>query len=876
MRLWRNLFRRRHVERELDEETRSYIELLVAEKIKAGASPEAARREAAMEFGGLDQVKEGVRDVRSGALLESFWRDVTYGLRVLRKSPGFALSAIAVLALGIGANTTIFSLVYGVLYRPLPYPDADRVAMVYMHFSPQNAERGPLSPADYFDWKPRNRAFEEIAVVGGRRCDLTGDNTTDQVVCAMATAAFFSILRSAPVMGRAFQPGDDAPGAPPIAMLNERLWRRRYGGQGTVLGRVIVVDGTPCTIVGVMPDFFRFPQTDTELWSNYRFPTPTRRGPFFMHGIGRLRPGVTFEQAQAEMNSIGHEIEQANSHTYSRLTMPVVPLREAMVGRSSAMLLSLLAAVIFVLLIGALNVASLLLARAGSREREMAIRLSLGASRGRLLCQLLTESVLLSLAGGAAGVMLASWGLSPLQAWVVGNLPRLQDVHLDWRVLAFAAVVSIGAGLLTGLAPALEASRMNLSAPLKEGGRSGTPSASRRRTLAALVVVETALSFVLLTGAGLLIRSFVFLQRVDTGVGTAPEKILSMRVSPNPSLRGDGQPIHAYYTRLLERIREMPGVQYAAVATGLPPDANGNQDTFVIEGRAWGGDRTNPAVQVLSVTPDYFRLLGVPLRQGRLFTEADRAGPPLVTIISESMARRFFPGENPLGKRLKESGPDIKSPYMEIVGVVADVKYGGLSGTLPEAYYYPFEQDGGPGRRQNLVVGTMQPAVRLSETLRRAVLEVDGAAVVTQVRTMDEALFNSVSQPRFRTTLVGAFAGVALLLAAVGIYGVVAYSVAQRTQEFGVRIALGAQSGDVLGMVLRDGALLAGAGIGLGIAGSLALTRLFVSLLFSVQPNDPPTFLAVAAMLALVSLAAGLFPALRATRIDPLAALRCE
>jgi putative ABC transport system permease protein len=876
-RLWQNLFEKQRVERDLDDETSAYLEGLVEEKIRRGVSAAEARRQARLEMGGVEQVKESVRDVRTGILLDTLWQDLRFAARVLRKAPGFTLAAVFVLALGIGANTAIFSLVYGVLYRPLPYPGADRVAVVYMHFVPQNNPRGNLSPADYFDWKARNHAFEDVAVFGSRKFDLTADGGSDQVAGSGTTAAFFSILKSPPLAGRTFLPEDDVPNSALVAVLSEKLWRRRFAGSRDAIGKGMVIDGNPATIIGVMPDSFRFPHAETELWTNLRLKPPTRRGPFFMKGLGRLRPGVTWEQAQAEMNAIGIDIEQANPRAYSRLDMPIAPLREAMVGRVRPALNVLFGAVVFVLLIAAVNVANLLLARAGAREQEMAVRLSLGAGRLRLLRQLLTESVLLAAMGGIGGVALAAWGIAALRAWNPGELPRIQDVHLDLGVLAFTALISLAAGLLAGLAPALEATRSNLNASLKEGGRGGTAGGARRRTLAVLVTAETALSLVLLTGAGLMVKSFLLLQRVDSGFSAPPENILTMRISPDGKRYSEAKAIAAFYQRVLDRVRTVPSVEIAAIASSLPPDRSTDDDTFVIEGQQLREGDQNPSVPDLTATPDYFRALGVPLRQGRWFTRADTRESPLVTIISESMARRFFPDRNPLGRRLKASGPELTQiPFMEIVGVVGDLKYQGLDRTMPEAYYIPFDQDPFPGPRQFLMVRTAGSAAALAEPVRSAVLEIEREAVITDAVTMAQATGDSVAQPRFRTALVGSFAVVALLLAAVGIYGVIAYSVSQRTHEIGVRMALGAGRGDILGMVMRESALLAAVGIAIGIAGSLAITRLLADFLFTVKPTDPLTFAAVAVLLAGVSLAAGLLPARRATKIDPLAALRWE
>jgi putative ABC transport system permease protein len=881
--LWRNLLHKERVERDLDDEVDAYLGLLTEEKIAAGMRPEEARRSARIELGGVEQVKENVREVRAGGFLEVLLQDLRYGLRTLARSPGFTAAALLALALGIGANSAIFSVVYGVLLRPLPYPDADRLAMVFLHFSPQNNERGNLSLADYFDWRERNRAFEAPALYAGRRFDVTGANGTagagasgepEEVQGAQVTAGFFTTLRVRPLLGRGFEPGEDRPGSDRLAVVGEGLWRRRFGGSPGVLGRAIELDGEPHTIVGVMPGSFHFPSPRIELWTNLALVPPTRRGPFFYKGVARLKPGVTLEQAQAETNAIGRGIEQANPKAYSHLTLPTLSLREALVGRVRPVLLLMFGAVGFVLLIATVNVANLQLVRATAREREMTVRLSLGAGRSRLLRQLFTESLLLALTGGAAGLALAYGGIRLLQAWNPGNLPRMEAVHLDGRVLAFSLLVSLLAGILFGLVPALQGSAPDLTASLKEGGRGSTASAGRRRGRSILVVSEIALSLVLLIGAGLLLRSFFLLERVEPGFLAPAQNVLTLEVSPSARKYPDERTGIAFYERLIERVRALPGVESAAVSDSLPPDRQGDGDTFQIEGQA--ASAPNPAVTHPVVSTGYFRALGIPLLRGRSFTAEDTPSSRPVTVISETMARRYFPGQDPIGKRIKESGPDIPTPYMEIVGVVGDTKYLGLDAPPEPIYYHPYTQNF--SSRLYLVVRSSLAggAAALAPLVRGEVRAVDADVVVSEVRTLEQAVGESVAQPRFRTALLVLFAGIALALAAIGIYGVIAYSVAQRTHEIGVRMALGARRGDVLRHVLGQGAALALAGIALGLPGALALTRTLSSLLFTIQASDPVTFLSLSLVLAAVTLWASFLPAWRAARTDPQVALRYE
>jgi putative ABC transport system permease protein len=872
--LWRNLSHKARVERDLDDELAAYLELLAEEKVRAGMSPAAARRAARIELGGIEQVKERVRAARIGAFIDTLSLDLRFGVRLLARSPGFAAVAVLALALGIGANAAIFSAVDGVLLRPLPYPQAGRLVLVSSHFSRSNFPYGNLCLADYLDWRAGNRAFEDPAVFQRRRFDLTGSNEPEQVGGAAVTAGFFSALRARPLLGRVFRSGEDGSAKERLAVLSESLWRRRFGGNPRVIGQAVGVDGNLATVVGVMPSGFHFPRPDSEVWTNLVFEPPTRRGPFFYRGLARLMPGVTLTQAQAELDAIAGRVELADRWS-SRLTFPLQPLREAIVGDARPALLVLFGAVSLVLLIASVNVANLLLARATAREREMAVRLGLGAGRARLLRQLLTESGLLALTGGAAGVAVAAGGIELLRVWNPGNLPRIEDVRLDAGVLGFTLLVSLLTGVLFGLAPALQSSRADLAESLKQGGRGTSASAGRRRTRAVLVVSELALSLLLLAGAALFVRSFVLLQRVETGFVVPPTRILTLQISPSAAKYRDNKICIAFYERLLERVRHLPGVESAALSDSLPPDREGNADTYVIAGRPLVPGELNPITSAPTVSADYFRTLGIPLLKGRFFDRGDRLDSPPVAIISAGMARREFAGRDPIGERIKESGPELSgSPYMEIVGVVGNTRYLGLASPHDAAYYQASAQNG--GQKQFLVVRSAAAAAGLAPLLRREVRSVDRDVVVGDVSTMEQALSDSVAQPRFRTLLLAAFAAVAVLLAAIGVYGVIAYSVAQRTHEIGMRMALGARRSDVLRLIVGQGAGLALAGIGIGLAGALALTRLLANLLFGVSATDPLTFILVPLLLAAVALAASLIPAHRAASIDPHVALKYE
>jgi putative ABC transport system permease protein len=873
--LRRNLFTRRRVERDLEDEVRAYLDQLIEEKCDAGMDAAAARREASMELGGLEQVKEEVRQKRTGRMLEELLQDLRYAIRTLRSHPAFTVAAVLALALGIGANTAMFSVAYGILLRPLPYPGADRVAVVYMRYFPRDFAFGTMCIRDYLMWKENNRAFEDLSIFTNPRMDVGGNpGVPEQVQGASVTAGFFPTLAVRPLIGRTFAAGEDQPTAASMAVLGESIWRRRFGGSPAVLGQTILVNGAPYTVIGVMPGVFGFPRRETEVWTNLRLNPPTRYGPYFYRGVARLKPGVTLPQAQAETNNIGLRMMQQNPN-YKRLTLPVVGLRDALLGTTlKPAILVLAGAVGLVLLIAVVNVANLMLARATVREREMALRRALGAGRGRLVRQLLTESVLLALVGGAAGLALAWGGIALIRAWNPGNLPLIDSVRLDGGALGFMFLVSMITGVLFGLAPLLENARAGLNSTIKEGGRGGTTSRARGRTRAALVVCEIAVSLMLLVGAGLLLRSFGNLQRVTGGFATPPRQILTMLISPYNRKYNDVRAGPAFYDEVLRRARGVRGVETATVTDSLPPDRQGDADTFGMEGQTLPLGEINPIVTDATVSPDYFQALGIPLVKGRYFTSHDNGDSAPVAIVSEGFARRFYPNQDAIGKRIRQSESAFGNKWMEIVGVVGNVKYLGLTVDTDPAYYMPFAQTYGP--RMFLVVRSQGDAASLADALRQSIQSIDPGITLAQIGTMEQALAQSVSQPRFDTMLLALFAGIALLLAAIGIYGLIAYAVAQRTHEIGVRVALGAAQGDVIRMVVLEGASLAAIGIVLGIGGALALTRLLKTMLFGIGVTDPLTFLAAALGLMLVVLLATLLPALRATRISPVAALRYE
>jgi putative ABC transport system permease protein len=872
----RNLFQRPRVEADLDDEVRGYVEERIADKMRTGMTCEEAARETRLEVGSATGLKESVRDVGWEQRIESLSQDTRFGLRMLRKSPALTVVAVLTLALGIGANSAMFGIVYGLLYRPLPFPEAENIAAVHMNFSPQNARRGTMCVADFVDWQKANTAFEKIAAYGLGRFTLTGDAQAEEVTGASVTAEYFSILGTKPIVGRTFEAGDDSGTAANLVVINESLWRRRFGGDPGVVGRVVDVNGNPATIIGVVREKSGFPRPNMEVWKNLPLKV-TRRGPFSLRGLGRLRTGISLQQAQAETDLIGRNIERANPSNYSRLSMPVESLRESLVGDLRPALWMMLAAVLTVLLIAIVNIANLLLARATTRGREMAVRLSLGASRTRLVQQLLTESVLLSLVGAGVGLGLA-WGVVRIfRAVNPAKVPMVGQVQLDWNVLLFTVAIAVGAGVLFGVAPAFQSARADLQGALKSGGRSGTAGSVHLHSRGVLVVTEIALSLVLLVAAGLLLRSFVLLRNVDVGTTASPEKVLTMAVTPS-SVRGVDMAASMtamtdFQTRVLENVSHLPGVRYAAISDALPPNLQTESDTFSIAGRPWT-DQEFPSTTLPKISPDFFRALGVPLLRGRYFDAHDAPNSQPVVIINEALAKRYFPNVDPIGQKIRASGPTNTDPYMDVVGVVGDMKFWGLDSEFKPAYFVPYTQYQGGTRY--LVVQSSEDAAALAPMIEREIHALDQNAVVRKPVTLQELLGDSVAQPRFRTYVLAGFGMLALVLAAVGIYGVIAYSVTQRTQEIGIRMALGAQRFDVLKMVVRYGATLAAVGIGIGLVASLATARVMSGFLFATKASDPMILASGCALLLGVAMTAALVPAVRAMRIDPQEALRQE
>ncbi len=869
-------FRRQHrpkLEEELERELRAALELEAAEQQEKGLSEQEARYAARRALGNLTLIGEDTRAVWISRWVEEFLQDLRYAFRILRKNAAFTVVAALALAVGIGANTAMFSVAYGMLLRPLPYADAHGVAVVYMRYFPRDFAFGTMCIRDYLMWRENNRAFENPSLFTTVRIDIDGkEGVPEQVRGASVTAGFFPTLGVQPLLGRTFATGEDRPASASLAVISESIWRRRFAANSGVLGRSILVNGAPSTVIGVMPAAFGFPRPDLEVWTNLRLNTPTRYGPWLYHGLGRLKPGVSLAQAQAETNGIALRMMQQNPY-YKRLSVPILGLREALLGTSvKPAILVLAGAVPFVLLIAVVNVVNLMLARATVRTREMAVRLSLGAGRSRVLRQLLTESALLALIGGGVGVGLAWMSIELIRAWNPGNLPLIDSVRLDERALAFMFLVSILTGVLFGIAPVLQSVRADLNSTLKVGGRSGTPSHAQGRARAALVVVEIGASLMLLVGAGLLLRTLYNLQHVTGGFFTPPRQILTMLVSADRRKYRDAHVGLPFYAELLRRARNVPGVETVALSDALPPDRQGDADTFQIEGKALGPGEQNPVISDVTVSPEYFATLGIPLVKGRYFTEHDNENSAPVAIVSEGFARRFLPNEDPIGKRIMQSSSG--NQWMKIEGVVGNVKYLGLAVDTDPAYYMPFTQSYGP--QMYLAVRSSADAAGLSPALRREIQALDPAVTLARTATMEQSLNLSVSQPRFNALMLSLFASIALVLAVVGIYGVIAYMVAQRTHEIGVRMVLGAAEAEVVRMLIAQGASLAAIGIVVGLGAAFALTRLLSTMTFGVGVRDALTFGAAPLGVLAVVLVATFVPALRATRISPVVALRDE
>jgi putative ABC transport system permease protein len=806
--------------------------------------------------------------------MQSLWQDLRFGARMLRKQPGFTFIAVFTLALGIGANTAIFSVDNAVLLRPLSFPEPEQLVRLYEQEtdSTLSSARLEVAPANFLDWQRQSRTLAGIAAWGKEAQPLASQDKAEPVVAAFVSANFFSVIGASPLQGQVFTPAEDQPGRDTVALLGYGLWQRRFGGDPNLVGQRVNLDGSQYTVIGIMPAGFQYPP-DAEIWTPLALNAgqTQMREAHFLKVIARRRPEAALTQVRAEMETIAASLAQQYPTTNKNWTVNVVPLLENEIGQVRQTMLMLMGAVGLVLLIACANVSSLLLARGATRRTEITIRAALGASRGRIARQLLTESALLAVLGGGLGLLLASWGVAALTALSPSEIPRLQTVSVDLRVLGFTLLITLLTGLVFGLAPALEAARFNLHESLKEGGRGASGSPAHRRVFGALVISEIALALVVLVGAGLLLHSFLRLRSVETGIET--RNALTVEVNmPSARYSRDDWKVQRlnFYGQVIRRIAALPGVASVGAIDSLPLSGDQRVWTFRKEGQALAPSE-RPAAGFQVATSDYFRAIGMQIRRGRAFTEADRDGAPQVVVINESFARQYYPNEDPLGQRIIIRNHTLAC---EIIGIVNDVTHFGPDKAPAPEMYVPYNQLAIPG--VPLVVRTNLAPETLVAAVQQEIRKVDREVAIGKVRTMTLLMSAALAERRFALLLLGMFAAAALLLAAVGIYGVMAYAVMRRAHEFGIRMALGAQSRNVLWLVIKQGMELILIGVTLGLAASLALTRLMKNLLFGVSATDPLTFAAIALLLTGVALLACWIPARSATKVDPMIALRCE
>jgi putative ABC transport system permease protein len=854
------------------EELRQHLDDQYRELRAAGASHDDALR-------AMSDDVNAVRSRRSGLRPELLAADVRYALRTLRRNPGFAIVVLLTLALGIGANAAIFSVVDAVLLQPLPYHDADRLMVIWGDLKRPGLNDIPTSAGEYVDYRDRSHAFEQVAAYDTVGFNLTGGGEPERVEGAVVTTTLFALLGGAAQIGRTFVAAEDQPGRDDVVVLSHSLWTRRFSANPAIVGQTIPVDGRPTQVVGVMPAAFQFPDRSIEIWKPFLLDaealSDNNRGSHGYTALARLKAGVSRQQAQADLNAVTAAFKAEHPGNYRNgFGAWLRPLREEVVGDTGRPLVMLLGAVAVVLLIACANVANLLLARAASRRKEIALRTALGASRGRLVRQLMTESVLVSAIGGLIGLGLAAWGVDLLVASAPDSIPRIQEVGVDARVAGFTALVSLATGLVFGLAPALRASRAPLNDALKEGGRAGGGGvhgfAGR-----ALVVSEVALSLVLLIAAGLLIHSFTRLQDVAPGFDSS--RLLTLRLSLPESRYTTFHKGQSFFDEFFAGLRRSPGVRGVAATNALPFSGLGGSRTFHVEGREEKRPEDQPEEQLRIVTDGYFSAMGIPIVAGREFTERDSLTQPRVAVVNDALARKHWPHESPIGKRVSFSTNEPH--WYEIVGVAGNIKHRALEAADRPELYVPYRQPlfaGWTVRPMYVMVRTSADPVSTAAMVRHEVARLDRDQPISDVRTMDERIGRSLSSRRFSMVLLALFAGLALTLAAVGIYGIVAYSVTERTHEIGVRVALGAQRRDVMAMVVGQGMAMTVAGTAIGVAASAALARLMSSLLFGVSTVDPVTFVAIPLLLIAVALAACYVPARRATRVDPLQTLRSE
>ena len=875
----RGLFRRSLGEREMTAELEGHIESRAEDLMRNGLARQEALRRARIEFGGVENFKEECREARGLNLFDSLLQDLRFAFRMLRKSPGFTAVAVLTLALGIGANTAIFSVVYSVLLRPLPYPHPGQLVSMFEANPEKGVKETGSSYVDFAEWQRQNRTFSFIA--GAQRHDLTftGNGEPAELDTVVVTSDYFSLLGVKPLAGRFFSPEESKKGAAPVVIISENLWRSRFSSDPNIIGRAMILDQRSFTIVGIMPAGFRTPffNEAQDIWIPLALDPLfggwlDRPGGHWLPVIGRVKPGVSPAQAQADMDLVSANLAKEFPAEDAGWTVHLNSLQQEIVGNARTPLLILLGAVGLVLLIACANIASLLLARATSRGREMALRQALGAERGRIVRQLLTESALLGLLGGVAGILVGYWSIRALIPLLPSQLPQVQNVSLDGWVLVFALLLSAAACIGFGLAPALLAAESDVEANLKEGAARSGQGGRRHRARQLLAASEMALALILIVGAGLFLRSFVSLTSVNPGFHVA--HIVKAEVSLPRFQYASPEQWNAFAKELLERVQAQPGLQDSALVIPVPLADGQINLPFSIPGAPPLAPGTPSTADYVSVSPGYFRVMGVPLLRGRIFNDLDEATSPRVAIISAALAKVYFPNQDPVGREISISFPPDKNVVRRIVGIVADVHDVSLHQAPGPMVYVPYAQQ--PFWGSPVIVKTTQSPSAVAAAVRQVVRSIDPNLPVTEIASMPDVLASSVAVPRFRTWLLGLFGFVALILATVGIFGVISYSVSCRTQEFGVRIALGASGGAIGRMVLRESLLLAAAGLSAGMVAAVALAQFLKSQLYGVGATDPLTFVGTVALLLGVALAAGYLPARRATRVDPMVALRYE
>ena len=876
-------------ENEIVEELSQHLDDQYEQALRSAATEEEARQAVLRELNENDFLAPALKRIerripqnsvvvmgteRKTNMLGDLWQDLRYGLRMLLRNPGFTIVAVIALALGIGANSAIFSVVNTVLLRPLPYKNPDALVMVWDEQTHLGFPKDTPSPANFLDWREQNTVFEGMAAMFERSFNLTGAGEPERLDGKRISANLFSLLGVEPQLGRIFTAEEDKPGSR-VVILSHHVWQRRFGGDATIIGRALNLHGEAYTVVGVMPRDFEFPTPQIQLWVPIAFPAEeaAQRGSHYLEVIARLKPGVKLQQARAEMSTIAARLEKQYPEQNTRIGSVVTPLHEEVVGNIKPALLILLGAVGFVLLIACANVANLLLARAAARQKEISLRLALGASRARLIRQFLTESVLLAGMGGVVGLLFSLAGIRILRGFTPDTISQVQAINLDAKVLFFTLLVSLATGLIFGLAPATQASNFNLNETLKEGGRDSGASVRGNRIRALLVVGEVAVSFVLLIGAGLLINSFLHLRTLDPGFRT--DHLLTAKIELSELKYPDKERRAPFYNELLRRVSALPGVESAAVAGNLPFTYNGDSMSIAIEGRADPPPDQRLDVVYRAVGPGYFNTMGIKIVQGRDFNEQDKSDSVQAVVISEKTAQHYWPGENAIGKRLKPGLTTSEGPWLEVIGIVKDTRQNDFVAP-PKMQMYCVHSQINYSAPNALVVRTSIDPLSLATSVRNAVWAIDKDQPVSNIRSMEEIVSRAVARQRFSTMLLGIFATLALVLAAVGIYGVMSYSIAQRTREIGIRMALGAQRSDVLKMAVGQGLKLVLIGVAIGVASAFVLTRVMASLLFGVSATDPATFVTISLVLVSVAVLASYIPALRAVRIDPMVALRYQ